>query len=227
MLKAKTKPTAIGRVVAWAPAWLFLVAALAMPGAARAQQEDGAMMLNEADWPCPGKYRLAFSAAEVWAGPPPGPETDTWRDDADVRALAERLASPETMSDRTPDMVAAFAARIAGDPARDARLTLLFRGVLDELNLFRRFILEGIVGFVARRMLAADALAGFESELDALPDDGAAATEKTRKTLAYRRFWTARVIEKSEGEARFQCQRLNALEGKLGTLARAIAGHLD
>lgn len=204
---------------------LFAVAAVLEAGAARAQTNEP-LILGEEDWPCHGKYRLEFSAGAVWPGPPLGPATAAWRDDPAVRRLAEELAAPETMREPARAKVAAFAAGLSGDPARARRLALLFRGVVDELNLYRRFVLEGIVGSVARRRLAAGALARTEVELAGLPDDGSAQAAQRRKAIEERRFWQARAVDRAEGEAQFLCKRLTALEGKLGALARAIAGQL-
>lgn len=210
----------------------LLGAALAAPFAgapalAQETREHAPLVLDEDDWPCPAPYRLEFSPGAVWTGPRLGPDSAAWREDAGVRRLAEEVAAPETALRQAPARIEAFAATLADDPTRNRRLTRLFHGVLDELNLYRRFILEGILGFVARHRLAAEALADIEAELHGLPTDGTDRTARRREALAQQRFWAARALDDAQGEARFLCHRLTALEAKLGVLARAIAAQLE
>ncbi len=217
----------LGRFTALAGALLVLLLA-APPGSARAQtQEEGAFLLTEADWPCHAKYRLAFSSEAYWRRPVLGEATEGWRHDREVRKLAEELATAETMLRAAERRVEAFGATLAQDGTRNRRLSLLFHAVLDEINLYRRFILEGIVGFIARHRLAAEVLARTEAELRSLPEDDSPNTAKTRKKLEERRFWQDRAVDDAMDEARFLCKRLDSLDAKLGILAHAITGQLS
>ncbi len=217
----------LGQFTALAGALLVLLLA-APPGSARAQtQEEGAFLLTEADWPCHAKYRLAFSSEAYWRRPVLGEATEGWRHDREVRKLAEELAMAETMLRAAERRVEAFGATLAQDGTRNRRLSLLFHAVLDEINLYRRFILEGIVGFIARHRLAAEVLARTETELRSLPEDDPPNTAKTRKKLEERRFWQDRAVDDAMDEARFLCKRLDSLDAKLGILAHAITGQLS
>lgn len=206
-----------------------LISALIWVGAplqGQAQGADEAYRLSEEDWPCHGRYRLAFSAGSFWQGPGLDGAAAALADDEALRKLAERVMAPDAGRDAGTTLIEDFA-RDHGDAAtRRRRLTLLFAAVLDEANLYRRFILEGIVGFVARRRLAADLLAQTELRYQALAADPSPAARAELKALEQRRFWQKRAFDSADGEARFLCHRLTSLEGKLGGLAREIAGRL-
>lgn len=181
--------------------------------------------LSERDWPCHGVYREAFSAGAFWQGPPLVGALDAVRDAPEIKKLAESLAAPETSESEAGKLIADHAAA-ATESTRSRQLALLFAGLLEEANLYRRFILEGIVGMMGRRRIAAAALAQSRLELEDLAGDPSAEAKATREALEQRRFWQKRALDKADGDARFLCNRLIALEGRLGVLSRAIASHL-
>ena len=206
---------------------LSAMAALAWT-APRAQQTpaDHAIVITEEDWPCHGRYRPAFSAAAFWQGPSLDGMAVELEQRPETRKLAERIVAPETGQQEAETSIAGFAAEQPGEEMRRRALTVLFVGVIAEANLYRRFILEGIVASVGRGRLAAAALAESELAIQDLADDPAPSAEAGRDALEQRRFWRQRAFEQASGEARFLCHRLTSLEGKVGRLARAIAGYL-
>jgi hypothetical protein len=218
-----------GQRAPWIALGIWLTAVLAPGGTApHAQQAPGerADEISEADWPCHGRYRPAFSAGAFWQGPTLDGTAAELTRRPEARKLAERVVAPETNHEEAEALIGGFAADQAGEAARGRALAVLFTGVLEEANLYRRFVLEGILGAVGRGRLAAAALAQSELALQGLAGDPSPAAAVERKALEQRRFWQHRAFERATGEARFLCHRLTALEGKLGNLARAIAGHL-
>ena len=202
----------------------LLVAAVGWQGPVAQDRE--VYRLTEEDWPCHGRYRAEFEAGTIWAGPVLDPAEAKRREVPAIVKLAEEAAAPQTSVDQATDMIDTFADGLPQGEQKDRSLAMLFYAVLDELNLYRRFILEGIVQFVARHRLAVDVLASVEAEYQALAYDHSEQANAKRKSLDHRRFWVGRAVEEAEDEARFLCQRLNSLEGRLGSLARAIAVHL-
>lgn len=202
-----------------------LAASAIQPRPAGTQQELPPEFV-ESDWPCHARYRAKLVAATFWTGPKPDEGASQWRDDSQVRKLAETLGSPETTTRLAVERIDAFARELANGKDKDRRLTLLFYALLDEINTYRRFVHDGIYQFMGRRRLAAEALATTEAEYHSVPHDGSKASKAKRKQLEQRRFWQSRVFDNAEDEARFLCKRLTSLEGKLGAMARAIAGHL-
>lgn len=204
---------------------ILLVLASAGQSARPQTNDDTTLELSAEDWPCHGRYREAFSAGAFWQGPSLDGAEAALRGAPETRKLAEALAAPETSEAEAAKSIAGHAAA-ATDSARSHRLALLFAGLLEEANLYRRFILEGIVGMMGRRRLAATALAQSQLELEDLAGDPSPEATAARKALEQRRFWQKRALDKADGDARFLCHRLTALEGKLGALSRAIASHL-
>ncbi len=190
---------------------------------APAQEEDAG--LGKDDWPCKHKYRPTLVAASVWTGPALPDGAGAWRDDAALREFVERIASPETSPKQGVAEIERFAATLAADGAET--LTLLFAGLLDEINVYRRFAVDGIWEFTAKHRLLARVLAETEAAYLAVPYDGSTASEAERKRIEVERFWQQRAFDDFEDEARYLCHRLVYLEGKLGTLARAIAGQFE
>jgi hypothetical protein len=202
-----------------------MVIALGLAPVIGAAQEEDRLDLYEKDWPCHQRYRPQIDAAAVWTGPPLDAATRRWRDEPSVRRLAERLASPETSPRQGVELIDALAAELAAPRAE--RLTMLFAGVLDGINGYRRFAVDGIWEFVARRRLTEKVLAETEAAYAEVADDGSPDRAVRRQELERQRFWQYRLIDDFADEARFLCTRLTYLEGKLGTLARRIAGHIE
>jgi hypothetical protein len=202
-----------------------IVIALGLAPAPGAAQEGDRLDLYEDDWPCHQRFRPALEAAAVWSGSPIDAAAQRWRDEAPVRRLAERLANPETSPRQGEKLIDQFAEALA--ERRAERLRMLFTGVLDEINVYRGFAVDGIWEFVARRRLTERVLAETEAAYAALADDPSPDREARRKTLEHQRFWQYRMIDDFADEARFLCNRLTYLEGKLGTLARRIAKQID
>lgn len=189
------------------------------PLRAQAAAEDGGFVISEEDWPCHGRFRIAFSDGSFWQGP----AIDEIERTDEVVRLAERAAAPGTDEETARALIDGYADGLSGRPDRERRLAMLFAAVLAESNLYRRFVLEGIAAMVARRRLAAELLTETEVELQILAGDRSSESMARRKTLEKRRFWQKRTFEKAEGDSRFLCHRLTALEAKLGVLARMIA----
>lgn len=201
----------------------IVVAVCLASSAAPAQQADEGFDVD--DWPCHQKYRPVLAASSVWPGPDVGEAVGDWRGDEAVRALAERVASPEMSPSQGEAEIERFAASLVRDKA--ARLTLLFAALLDEINGYRRFAIDGIWEFTAKHRLLAEVLAKTEAAYLAVPYDGTAESDAERKRIEEQRFWQLRAYDDAEDEARYLCKRLMYLEGKMGTLARAIAKKLS
>ncbi len=196
------------------------------PVLAQSAAETDPYLLREADWPCHGRYREFYSAGAFWQGPPLDGALDALERAPKIRKLAEAIVAPDVGEAAARPMIEAFAADLPADKKRGRRLTLLFAAVLEESNLYRRFVLEGIVAMMGRRLLAADAVARSDVAYQSLAAETSEKAAAERKALEQRRFWQQRAFDEAEDEARFLCHRLTAMEGKLGRLARAIAEHL-
>lgn len=196
------------------------------PALAQSAAEADPYLLREADWPCHGRYRESYSAGAFWQGPPLDGAQQALESAPVIRKLAETIVAPDVGEKAARPRVDAFAAGLPAGAERGRRLSLLFAAVLEESNLYRRFVLEGIVAMMGRRRLAAEALAESTVAYQSLAAETSDAAAAERKALEQRRFWQQRAFDEAEDEAVYLCHRLTAMEGKLGRLARAIAGHL-
>ena len=209
-------------------AWLMILGLFLAgpPALAQSAAEEDPYLLREADWPCHGRYRETYSAGAFWQGPPLDGAQQALERAPEIHKLAETIVAPDIGAAAAQPMIDAFAADQPAGEARRRRLTLLFAAVLEESNLYRRFVLEGIVAMMGRRRLAAEALARSELAYQSRAAETSDEAQAERKALEQRRFWQQRAFDEAEDEARFLCHRLTTMEGKLGRLTRAIAGHL-
>jgi hypothetical protein len=217
-------PTVLPR---WVPILLtvifFLTSTLTL---AQNAPRDNVYTLREADWPCHGRYQETFSAGAFWQGPLLESAVEELEREPVIRKLAETVVAPDTAIEAAKVMIHDYAASLPESDLRGRSLALLFAAILNESNLYRRFILEGIVGMMGRRRLAAQALAESETEYQSLAVDPSPEAEVKRRSIERLRFWQNRAYDKAAGEARFLCQRLISLESKLGALARAVSSNL-
>src|SRR5262249_24705204 len=89
-----------------------------------------------------------ISPAQGWNGPPLDAGEDGWRNDDALAALSATIASRRIEMADAKTKIASFANAAGAD--RDRRLTLLFAGVLANINDERSSIMAGI-GRYARR----------------------------------------------------------------------------
>ena len=82
----------------------------------------------------------------------------------------------------------------------------------------------GILQFMAQERLAADLVAEAEFAFQATEPDDAAA----KAAAEQRHLWAVRALERAQGEARFQCNRLAAIDAQFQRMAAAAdAGSAD
>ena len=113
---------------------------------------------------------------------PPTVQVTAFYPGANAQVVAETIAAPDIGEAEAGELIADHAAA-ATDSTRSRQLALLFAGVFQEANLYRRFILEGIVAMMGRRRLAADALAQSQLELEDLAGDPAPEAKTTREAM--------------------------------------------
>jgi hypothetical protein len=104
------------------------------------------------DWPCDAPLAESFDPVQVWGSPLPGSLPEGWRQDPGVRELVEFAANPENPPGQGAKQIVTFAAPLGAE--REERLLLLFAGLLDQFNLLREFVIEGVRDLVLRAILA-------------------------------------------------------------------------
>ncbi|NEV63726.1 hypothetical protein [Thiorhodococcus minor] len=179
---------------------------------------------QDPDWPCPQVLVPEVSAAVVWAGPPV--EGLDWRGDAEVAALVRRVSDAGTAQEEAERAVSGFAGAQTGGQ-KDARLTLLFAGVLEFLNKDRAHLIDGIKRYSRDQAHRAEVIGQEIDALVRLEQDGSEMSAAKAAELRKRMAVEERVFDARERSIRFLCRRPVAVEERLGRLARMIAGQMD
>jgi hypothetical protein len=176
------------------------------------------------DWPCDAPFAERFEPTQVWGSPLPSALPEGWREDPGVREVVEFAANPENPPRQGAEQIAAFAAPLGAE--REGRLLLVFAGLLDQFNLLREFVIEGVRDFVLRAKILREAVAQNDAALSALPADGAARTAAQRRAYGQARSFDARSMDDAMEEAEFLCRRYGYLDRKLRELTAAIRAAL-
>jgi hypothetical protein len=197
---------------------LGIIAAIALAaGAAAAQPQDP-------DWPCVQRKVAHLSIGMMWTGPIPE-DMDAWRDDAEIAALAPRLAARRTPLAEVEAEIARF-----GAEADDARTALLFAGVFQTIDRERSRIVEGVTRFARKQRALSARIDAAQSEIAeaeaaAGPEDYDALDriEEMRDALT----WDVRIYEERQLSLTYVCESPVILEKRAFAIARIAMGALD
>jgi hypothetical protein len=176
------------------------------------------------DWPCVQVFVPTLSAASIWAGPPIDDYLKTWTDNHDVASVATRAVSRSVSEEEAAQAVDSFAESVKDD--RERTLTMLFAGIFDEANRTRSKAIEGIRRFSRAQQEQLRSMNATIGELERAraqnPQDAARVKELTEQLA-----WQRRIIEERQRSLGALCEQPVIVERRLGTLARAIANHMD
>ncbi len=177
------------------------------------------------DWPCPQRKVVKLGASDLqWQGAPV--ETiKGWRDDREVAALVATLASRRTPVEEAVKALKEYAGKIAAGE-RNAKLTLVFTGLLESVNDYRSGIISGIERFNRRQKIRA---AEIEQEGQKLSDLQKAAQKDEKAKAEYDKAielydWNTRVFEERRQNLPLACEIPPAIDGRIFDLAREIQG---
>lgn len=109
------------------------------------------------DWPCIQGKVEELTPAQFWDGPSIEEYAENWWKDDGVRKLVPVIISRRNPMEDVEARIEEFA-QATPEAERDARLTRLFAGVMDETNKIRRRVLVGIERFERRQKARAAAL---------------------------------------------------------------------
>jgi hypothetical protein len=190
-----------------APALLCVVALMLPPATARAAAADP-------DWPCIQRLVPRISAAQVWAGPEPDP--DSWQGDVEVNRLGSRLAARRLPLEEADKLVEAFAAAQPGAALND-RLTALFGRTLQVINQDRASIIGGIKRFAQHQRQLAERIRQTSAQLKDSDTTAAPGTDLTEMLT-----WDLRIFEEREKSMTYLCEQPVLLEQRAFALGRTI-----
>lgn len=189
------------RHAAWA-----LTAATALNALLLPVQHAHAVDTKNPDWPCVQAKVENLTATQIWDGPAITGEEKWWEDDG-VRKLVPQIVSRRNPIEDVEAKIEAFA-QATPEAERDARMTLLFAGVLDETNKRRRRVVEGLERYQRRQRARSKALEAKGAELAALhrKADGGANLSAQIDRLQRSYDWDARIFKQRQDNIPLACE---------------------
>jgi hypothetical protein len=180
---------------------------------------------TDPDWPCIQPKVPQIAAGQVWSGPPVDDIGESWRQDAAISDLAQKLASRRTSLEEAKGLIDEFAAGIQGDKSRP--LTALFAGALSIINGERASIIAGIGRYAKRQRALSKKIEEEMAELSKLPQDSSTDGTSERDDLLEVQAWDVRIFQERERSLRYVCEQPVLLEQRAFALGRDIQAHLQ
>ncbi len=175
------------------------------------------------DWPCIQGKVEELTPAQFWDGPPIDEYADNWWKDDEVRKLVPVIISRRNPMEEVEAKIEEFA-KATPEAERDARLTRLFAGVMDETNKIRRRVLVGIERFERRQKARAKALEEKGLELTKLLRRAQQGEEISAQLEDAQRAydWDARVFKERNDNIPLACEIPVDIDQRAFALAQAI-----
>jgi hypothetical protein len=175
------------------------------------------------DWPCVQAKVPDISLPAVWAGPPIDDVANAWKDDAEVAALVERLASRRIPVDQAQKAVTDFLARSL-DKTTSGKL--VFAGLFDSLNAQRSTVLNGLERVMRKQRAAVEKI---RTDTVALQTAQSAASPDQAKIdeLNNQLVWEARIFEDRRRVVSFVCEVPTIIDRRLFALSRTIQQEME
>jgi len=190
----------------WTVLLVFLLATL--PDSLRAASSE------DPDWPCIQRLVPRITAAQVWAGPEPGPEAG--QGDIEIGRLASKLAARRTPMSDTEKLVEDFAGAQPKEAVNE-KLTALFGRTLQVINRDRASIIAGIKRFSQRQQALAERIRETRAKLQQV-SSGDTADSDLRELLS----WDLRIFDEREKSMTYLCEQPVLLEQRAFALGRTI-----
>jgi hypothetical protein len=173
---------------------------------------------EDPDWPCQQRLVPRLTAAAYWSGPLDN-EGD-WRADPEIAALVRRIAPRRVTTEAGLAEIEAFAKTATA--ARPRRLSLVFRGLLEETDRERTGLIGQLTQMGRRQRELAELVGRLADELRSVPPDATSEAAQKRVDLQQRHDFTARNFAEIRRTIGYACEAPVALDARLGAWARAL-----
>lgn len=187
-------------------------------GHAQAQQRA-----EQGDWPCRQVRVPSVAVGSVWTAPAID-SAKSWRDDPAIGDLVSRISARRTPLEEAQRLIADFA-KAAGE-TRKERLTALFAGVYERLELERREVLAGLDRYGRKQKDLADKLRNHQQNLRAEQDKSPPDAQRVKEASEALQ-WDLRVFDERRLALGYVCETPALIEQRLGALARAIEATIE
>ncbi len=175
------------------------------------------------NWPCVQNKVPEIAAGTLWTGPDLQ-EAGSWHTDADAAALAQRLASRRTRVEEMGALLDSFVETAGSQKAE--RLTRVFAGALDIINMERSRVIAGIERYARGQNQLAERIREEADEITAVKDEPGAQPSKDLHDLETRFQWDKRIFDERAQSLRSVCDTPVLLEQHLFEIARSIQERL-
>jgi hypothetical protein len=193
-----------------------------MPSEAPAE-EAGPPIDLKADWPCVQGKVESLSVLQVWDGPSTEGKKG-WGQDKQLSALITILAS-RRISEADAEAALKKYADTVPEAERDEKLTLLFAGLFDKVNMERKSVISGIGKYQKAQRARAEelerqgtAIAQLESKRDPNATEDTPELEQAREKFN----WAQRIFQERQQNIPLACELPTMIEERLFAVSRAI-----
>ena len=190
------------------------------------------------DWPCVQAYIPEVSPATFWPLPIDEALAGTWREEAEIAALARRLGEAERIDEGTLAAIDAFASGVPEEERR-AALTRVADGTVSVADERRSRYLDGIRRYTRQQIAIAGQIEATLNRMATLdevgPADGSsggagegetAVSPAERIEMQETLDWHERLYDQRERAIRALCERPAELEQRLSEVLRELAYRL-
>ena len=197
---------------------VLLISALLSTGTVVAQDIDP-------EWPCVQRLIPEVSPAVMWPVPVEEGMDEAYRQDTQIRSLAEQLGDIETFTDANRQAISDFANSIP-ETEREQKLTLLASGVVDVSNRIRKDYISGIKRYTRQQIAISQQIEDTLNELSLLEGNTVNAAGQERQEIEETLRWHERVYDQRERNIQLLCEEPVELEQQLSEVLRDAAQYL-
>lgn len=182
------------------------------------------------DWPCVQKKVDDLTESQVWDGPTIAGLKGWWEDKA-ISATIDQMVNRRIELAETEKILKAYADSVP-KAERDAKLTLLFAGLFDKMNIQRRSIMSGLEKYLrGQRDRASDIetqgleVAALEAKVAADPSDAASATALA--TASEKFEWASRIFQERLNSIPIACEVPVIVDQRLYELGKLVRAQMS
>lgn len=179
------------------------------------------------DWPCVQPRVAKLSYGQIWSGPALDAALETWRSDPAVAELVPILVARRTSKEAADAALDRFV-RDAGD-RKNAKLTLLFAGIFQEINDSRSAVLAGIERYAVKQRSLSDKIKQSSLQLaaDKKGKDMATLNAPEFRTKEDALTWDIRIYDERSHSLTYVCETPVILDQLAFDRARDIQLRMD
>lgn len=178
------------------------------------------------EWPCAQRKRLNLSLGALWSGPELSETDASWKKDEEVADLVKQLSKRRLSVEDAKKLIDEKAGKMDGDKAK--RLSMVFEGLFQTLNLERRNIVHGIEKYVQKQIKLSEKIKNMALEADELGNKEELTDEEAKKLdeINEKLQWDTRIYDERNHSLEFVCESPVLLEQRLYALGQQIQANL-